>query len=337
MTRPRQTALFVAIALAGSYTIGAVWITHPRWGWLSQFLMWSPGIAGLVVQGLRREAPRTMGFAIGKRAPWLIAFVYPFGVIAACVLLAYAIRAVTGADIIHYQPQTVHLEVYGMAATGLDLVPLRLLRNVAIIAPWLVLAIAYQYELPERLGAGRHVARAALWVGVFWCNPGRWWLPPGAIGEELGWRGWLVRTWRDRPVTGLAVSACAWAAFHVPVIVLEPPLHAVIPAAAFLLSIAAAAAVFQALYLASGSVWPPVIAHFTWNFWNPFVLGNQYGGGPSIFGGEIWLINGEGVLGMVINASITIVLVRHWLRRRPVQVHARRSWPAPATAVGSPE
>ncbi len=42
---------------------------------------------------------------------------------------------------------------------------------------------------------------------------------------------------------------------------------------------------------------------------------HQYGGGPTIFGGGLWLINGERVLGMVVNATITVVLVRHWLRR----------------------
>ncbi len=319
MTRPRQTAVFLAIALGGSYAIGIVWVRHPSWGWLSQFLMWTPGIAGLLVQGLRREPPRTMGFAIGRPLPWLVAFVFPFCVIATCVVLAYALRAITGADIIHFQPEVVTRMLFGTKATGLDLVPVLLTRNLMLIAPWLVLALAYQYKLPERLGAGRHAVRAALWAGVFWFNPGPWWLPPGSIGEELGWRGWLVRTWRDRPVTGLALSACAWAAFHVPVIVLQEPLHSVIPAAAFLFSIAAAAAAFQALYLVSGSVWPPAIAHFTWNTWNPLLLGSQYGGGPSIFSGEIWLINGEGVLGMVVNATITIALIRYWLRRRPAQ------------------
>jgi membrane protease YdiL (CAAX protease family) len=182
--------------------------------------------------------------------------------------------------------------------------------------PWLLLALAYRFELPEKLGAGRHLARAALWGGVFWLYPGPWWLPPGCIGEELGWRGWLVRTWRDRPLTALALSAAAWASFHLPVVALEPPLHSLVPALAFLLSVASAAAAFGALYLWSGSVWPPVIAHFTWNFWNPFFLGNQYGGGHAIFGGQLWLINGEGLLGMLVNGAVTFALVRSWRTQR---------------------
>jgi membrane protease YdiL (CAAX protease family) len=200
--------------------------------------------------------------------------------------------------------------------TALALAGQRLALTLGLMLPWLALALAYRFELPERLGAGRHVVRAALWAAVFWFQPAPWWVPPGTVGEELGWRGWLVRSWRDRPLTALALSAPVWAAFHAPVVVLEPPLHAFIPALSFLLSVAAAAAMFQALYLWSGSIWPCAVAHLTWNAWNPFLLGNQYGPGPSIFGGSLWLINGEGLLGMIVNASITILLIRRWRAAR---------------------
>jgi membrane protease YdiL (CAAX protease family) len=88
----------------------------------------------------------------------------------------------------------------------------------------------------------------------------------------------------------------------------------VIPALWFLLSGAAAAAAFQALYLWSGSIWPPALAHLTWNAWNPLLLGNQYGASPSIFGGKIWLINGEGLLGMLVNGGVTLFFVLRWRR-----------------------
>ena len=310
--RGRDTALFLAVALGGSFALGAYWVTHPDKGWLSQYLMWMPGIAGLLVQALRREPPRTMGFRFTGAAPWLVAFLYPIAVITLCIGLGYGVQLFTGADVIHFQPEAVSFKVWGIPATGLELVPLRFARSLVLMLPWLVLGLAYRYQLPERLGAGRHVARAALWAGVFYFNPGPWWLPPGAIGEELGWRGWLVRTWRDRPLTGLALGAAAWATFHLPVVVLEPQLHSWVAATAFLLSIAAGAAAFQALYLWSGSIWPPVVAHFIWNWWNPFFLGDQYGSSPSIFGGMLWLINAEGAFGLLIQAAITVVLIRRW-------------------------
>jgi membrane protease YdiL (CAAX protease family) len=314
--RAKQTALFLAIALGGSYLIGALWIMR-HWGWLSQYLMWTPGIAALVLQAIRREPPRALGFRFTGAGPWVVAVLYPLVLVATCIGLGYALRFVTGNDVIHFQPDAVRFKVFGIEASGLSLVPLRLTRQAFLMLPWLGLALAYRYQLPEKLGSGRHVARAVLWGGVFWFNPGPWWLPPGFLGEELGWRGWLVRVWSDRPLTALALGAGAWAAFHLPVVVLEPELHAFVPALSFLLSIAAAAATFQALYLWSGSIWPPAIAHFAWNFWNPFFLGDQYGSNPSIFGGEIWLINGEGLLGMLVNGAITVVLIRRW-RARPV-------------------
>jgi len=323
VSRSQQTTLFLAIALLGSWAIGAIWIAR-QWGWLSQFLMWTPGVAALVLQWVRREPPRALGFAFTGAAPWLVAFAYPLAVITGCIALGYALGTVTGADVIHFQPEAVQATVFGVTASGMALVPLRLARGLLVMVPWLVLALAYRYELPERLGGGRHAARLALWAGVFWLNPGPWWLPPGTIGEELGWRGWLVRVWRDRPLTALALSAAAWSMFHLPVVVLVPQLHAPLPALAFLLSIAAAAAAFQALYLWSGSVWPPVIAHFTWNFWNPFFLGNQYGPGPSIFGGATWLINGEGLLGMILNGVVTLLLVRGWRGRQATAAPAPR-------------
>jgi membrane protease YdiL (CAAX protease family) len=330
MPRAKQTALFLAIALGGSAAIGALWVSRPEWRWLTQYLMWTPGIAALILQWVRREAPRAMGFAFTGAGPWVAAFLYPPAIIAGCIALAYAIEAVTGTDVIRYQPDSVQLEVLGVQATGMDLVPLRLARSLLLMVPWLVLALAYRLELPEKLGGGRHLARAALWGGVFWFNPGPWWLPPGNLGEELGWRGWLVRVWRDRPLTALALTAAAWSSFHLPVIALVPPLQSFVPALSFLLSIAAAAAAFQFLYLWSGSIWPPVIAHFTWNFWNPFFLGSQYGPSKSIFGGELWLINGEGVLGMVLNGAVTLALVMRW--RSP---HA--SWSAPGGRGEIPE
>jgi membrane protease YdiL (CAAX protease family) len=313
-SRSTQTALFVAIALGGSYAIGAIWVTHPAWGWITQYLMWTPAVAALVLHAVRKEPPRAMGFGFTGAGAWLAALAYPFVVITACVVLGYAIRGVSGADVIHFEPGVVHGYVLGVDESGLGLVPLRLAREALFLAPWLALALAYRYRLPEKLGSARHVARAALWGGVFLLYPGSWWTPPGCIGEELGWRGWLIRVWRDRPATALVLSATVWAAFHLPVVVIEPPLHALVPALSFLLSVAAAAAAFEALYLWSGSIWPSAVAHFTWNFWNPFFLGNQYGAGAAIFGGHVWLINGEGLLGMLVNGAITAALFRRWRR-----------------------
>src|SRR5690242_13139 len=107
LTRAQQTILFLVIALGGSYAIGAVWVAHPSWGWLSQYLMWTPGIAALVLQAVRREPPRELGFRFTGAAPWVAAFLFPFAMIAACVGIGYLLRAITGTDVIHFQPEVV--------------------------------------------------------------------------------------------------------------------------------------------------------------------------------------------------------------------------------------
>lgn len=83
-----------------------------------------------------------------------------------------------------------------------------------------------------------------------------------AIGEELGWRGWLVTQWRDRPfVQVAAVSAVAWVVWHLPALPLIVGDAGWQEGAAYLLAIASWAPFLVALRLASGSVWPAVIVH----------------------------------------------------------------------------
>ncbi len=315
MSRSKQTTLFVVLALGLSYGVFAMVSAVPSARWLIQFLMWCPAVAALILQAIRREPPRALGFSFTGWAPWVVAFLYPFGVIAACVLLAFALQAASGSDLIHWQPDAVRLSVFGADRVGLQSVPWQLACNLAPMTAWLAVALAYRLELPERLGAGRHAARALLWLAVVESANRRWWVPPGFLGEELGWRGWLVRVWRDRPVAAFAISAPVWMAFHLPVLIMAPELRAPLHAAGFLLSIGTAAAAYQALYLWSGSVWPPAILHFTWNLWNPLILGDQYGGKAALFGGATWLTNGEGVLGMVVQGAVAGYLLWYWRRQ----------------------
>jgi hypothetical protein len=52
--------------------------------------------------------------------------------------------------------------------------------------------------------------------------------------------------------------------------------------------------------------------HFTWNQWNPFFLGDPYGGGEGMFGGAKWIFNGEGAFGLLLNGAIGAVLLWRW-------------------------
>jgi hypothetical protein len=326
MGRARETVLFATLTLLLSWAIGWMWIRYPEKGWLTQWMMWAPGLVGLGLSWvLRREPPAAAGLGLGSPGPWLVAFLYPFFLVAVAVVLGYAVRLVTGdARFIYFQPEAVMTGGWlGLPRRpGLSLVWLRLLRNVWLILPWLLVAVVYQKRWPERLQAAlpprlrflHHGVRWGLAGLVLWAYPGPL-APPGAIGEELGWRGTLVRWWADRPLMAVALTAPLWALFHVPVALAPAQAGHLLQNVVFLGSIAASAAPFVALYVWSRSVWPCVVLHFNWNFWNPFLLGDVYGDGAGVFGGALWAINGEGLFGLLINGAVSAGLIVYWRRR----------------------
>jgi uncharacterized protein len=89
------------------------------------------------------------------------------------------------------------------------------------------------------------------------------------LGEELGWRGYmltrLIAAGVPRPVL---TSGLVWGLWHVPVVYAgaylasgDPSLTAVL----LMATILPFAAVSAHLRLTTGSVWPPVVLHATWN------------------------------------------------------------------------
>lgn len=92
-----------------------------------------------------------------------------------------------------------------------------------------------------------------------------------AIGEELGWRGYLVPVLSRRlglVATGV-VSGVIWSLWHFPLMTsttLEQ--HAL-----FMVMVIAAAIVTAWLRLRSNSVWPSVLLHGTHNAWLSYVAG----------------------------------------------------------------
>jgi membrane protease YdiL (CAAX protease family) len=83
-----------------------------------------------------------------------------------------------------------------------------------------------------------------------------------AIGEELGWRGWLVTQLAARPFWQIAAaSSLAWMIWHLPALPLVIGDGGWQPGAAYLLAIASWAPFLVALRLWSGSVWPAVVVH----------------------------------------------------------------------------
>ena len=117
-----------------------------------------------------------------------------------------------------------------------------------------------------------------------------------AIGEELGWRGWLVTQLRHKPFWVLgAISSAAWAVWHLPALPLVVGDGGWEYGAAYLLAIASWAPFMVALRLWSGSVWPAVIVHGALNSLRVFVTQSIASGEginwlAEIIGAVLWLV-----------------------------------------------
>ncbi|MFD1600257.1 CPBP family intramembrane glutamic endopeptidase [Halobellus rarus] len=126
-------------------------------------------------------------------------------------------------------------------------------------------------------------------------------------GEEFGWRGYLLPelTARWDRVRATAAVGLVWALFHSAflyragvAIGVENPL---------LITAVQAVAVFTisfpfsyAYYLTDGSVFPVMILHLIWNILNPWILGDIYANIEGLVAGQIFVVNGEGLVGVVI-------------------------------------
>jgi membrane protease YdiL (CAAX protease family) len=92
---------------------------------------------------------------------------------------------------------------------------------------------------------------------------------PTTAGEEIGWRGYLLpRIIEARISHPILLSSLIWGAWHLPVLLAG--VYAVGPsrllsAAGLMLATLAFGAILAWLRLATGSIWPVVIAHAAWN------------------------------------------------------------------------
>jgi membrane protease YdiL (CAAX protease family) len=321
MPTKRETVWFIVLALLLSWAVGAWWLHDEKRFILIRLLMCMPAFVAIGCAWVfRGEPPRAAGFAFTGWRPWLLAMVYPFLMAAFCLLLAYGWRAVSShGDFIVFQPQalTTHLSktrvLQGFPVLGFYAVIWSL-----FLLPWLLVAGAYRWgwadklkaALPSRWSWLHHAFRVLLFVPTFLTHG----IFPGELGEEIGWRGYLVRRWVDRPLVAAAITMPVWASFHLPIIFSTAQKGHPVLNAVFLLSIAVAAVPFAAFYRWGRSVWPCAVLHFSWNVWNPVLLGNVYSGHAGLFGGQVRIFNGEGLFGLIFNGIIALVLILKWRR-----------------------
>jgi membrane protease YdiL (CAAX protease family) len=321
MDSRKDTLWFIGITLVLSWLVGGLWLLDEQRTILIRLLMCVPAVVSLgCAWGFRREPPRAMGLQFPGWGFWALGLLLPFAYVAVEVALAYALRFALGRpDFITFQPEAVK-GPFGLR--GLAAVPAWLGFLTVGSLTWLLVAVAYRRGWQDRMrarfpqggGVVGHLFSLVLWVPSLLLGG-----IPGELAEEVGWRGYLVRRWMERPAMAAAITMPVWASFHLPIIFSSTQRGHVLQNITFLASIAVAAVVFAALYMASRSVWPCALFHLSWNVFNPLLLGNVYSGHPGLFGGEVWIFNGEGIFGMVLNGLIAAWLFRRWARAPAAQ------------------
>jgi membrane protease YdiL (CAAX protease family) len=139
------------------------------------------------------------------------------------------------------------------------------------------------------------------------------------LGEEFAWRGYLFRRMAKgsrSTVKAVLVSGLVWWAWHIPMFWLSPLLRALnfrqmgLTLFLSLPALIGTAALYSWVYLRSGSIWAPTIMHLFWNLYRGMLTGRLADGEPGLFVGNLWIINGEGIIGMMVTALVGFYFLR---------------------------
>jgi membrane protease YdiL (CAAX protease family) len=149
------------------------------------------------------------------------------------------------------------------------------------------------------------------------------------LGEEFAWRGFLFRRMAEQSRSlrkAVLISGLVWWAWHLPMFLLSPVLKTLdfwqmgITAILSMLALVGTAAMYSWVYLKSGSIWAPTIMHLFWNLYRGLLTGRLADGEPGLFIGNLWIINGEGVIGMIVTAAAGfcfLMLIDRSERKKP--------------------
>jgi uncharacterized protein len=139
------------------------------------------------------------------------------------------------------------------------------------------------------------------------------------FGEEYGWRGYLLPklTIATGKTRGTMILGVVWALYHFPLVYFlakatgigNPLLIATIQAlGVFFIAFAFS----YSYYLSNGSLIPVLFLHSTWNTINVLILGDIYTNKSGIIAGNIPIINGEGVLGLILSGILVLWFIHQF-------------------------
>jgi len=139
------------------------------------------------------------------------------------------------------------------------------------------------------------------------------------FGEEYGWRGYLLPklTIATGKSKGTIILGVVWALYHFPLVYLlakttgigNPLLIATIQAVGVFFI---AFAFSYSYYISSGSLIPVLFLHSTWNVINVLILGDIYKNKFGIIAGNIPVINGEGIFGLILGGILMIWFINQF-------------------------
>ena len=275
----RRVLLYCGAAIAAfwllmlSFRLG---FRPPEWLALT-CIMWIPGVLSIVWRLGFREGFGDVGWRFGEGRYWAWAYVLPlvFGILSyGLALVLQKVRVVP-----HLGEQPMLYAVY-------------------FKLHWFVDGASESAMFSQRFAA---VAIIGMVPGFFL-----------ALGEELGWRGYLlqrlVQTGWSYPVL---LSAVIWAVWHFPLLILTGYGHGPLSLMLHTLLILLLGTFIGWLRLASGSVWVAAMAHASFNGFVQSFLGVSFTGENS----WIWV----GDYGVLILIPYGLLIA--WLYRTR-RVHA---------------
>lgn len=138
------------------------------------------------------------------------------------------------------------------------------------------------------------------------------------LGEEYGWRGYLLPelTGRYGKTKATVILGIVWALYHGPIVFLLA--HSTGMSHPLLLCAIQASVVFafsfpfSYCYYLSGNLVPVLFLHSVWNVVNTTLLGDIYENKQGVMAGNLTVINGEGLFGLLLGAATVFWFVRQF-------------------------